>query len=64
MKLQRPQNRVLRTTGNFPKRTPICNTHVAFQLPHLYDFVNKLCRQQARVTQSHENANVRNIGQN
>jgi hypothetical protein len=29
---------------------------MAFQLPHLYDFVNKLCGQRTRVIQSHENA--------
>jgi hypothetical protein len=29
----------------------------------LYDYITKLCRQQAEVIQNHENANVRNIGQ-
>jgi hypothetical protein len=28
-----------------------------------YDYITKLCRQQAEVIQNHENANVRNIGQ-
>jgi hypothetical protein len=28
-----------------------------------YDYVTKLCRQQAEVIQNRENANVRNIGQ-
>jgi hypothetical protein len=36
---------------------------VAFQLPHVYDFIAKLCRQQAEVIQNHVNPNVRNIGQ-
>jgi hypothetical protein len=29
----------------------------------MYDYVTKLCRQQAEVIQNHENTNVRNIGQ-
>jgi hypothetical protein len=28
----------------------------------MYDFITKLCRQEAEVLQNHENANVRNIG--
>jgi hypothetical protein len=29
----------------------------------IYDYITKLCRQQAEVIQNHENKNVRNIGQ-
>jgi hypothetical protein len=29
----------------------------------VYDYKRKLCREQAEVIQSHENANVRNIGE-
>jgi hypothetical protein len=29
----------------------------------IYDYITKLCRQQAEVLQNHENANVRNIAQ-
>jgi hypothetical protein len=36
---------------------------MAFKLPHIYDYITKLCRQQAEVIQNHENADVRNIGQ-
>jgi hypothetical protein len=36
--------------------------HVAFQIPHIYDYITKLCRQQALI-QNHENVNVCNIGQ-
>jgi hypothetical protein len=32
LKLQWLQNKVLRTIGNFPGRTPDCNMHVAFQI--------------------------------
>jgi hypothetical protein len=34
---------------------------MAFKLPYVYDYVTKLCRQQA-VIQNHENTHVRNIG--
>jgi hypothetical protein len=36
---------------------------VAFQIPYVYDYVAKLCKQQARVIQNHENANFRNVRQ-
>jgi hypothetical protein len=62
-KLQRLQNRVLRTIGNFPRHTPVRNLLMAFKLPYIYDYITKLCRQQAEVLQNHENANVHNIGQ-
>jgi hypothetical protein len=63
LKLQRLQNRVLRTTGNFPWRTPVRELRKAFSIPYVYDYMTKLSKQQAEVIQNHENANVRNIGQ-
>jgi hypothetical protein len=36
---------------------------MAFGLPHIYDYVTKLCRQQAEFIQNHENESVRGIGQ-
>jgi hypothetical protein len=38
---------------------------MAFQIPYVYDYITKSCRQQAEVIQNHENENenVRNIGQ-
>jgi hypothetical protein len=36
---------------------------VAFKIPHVYDFITKLCRQQAEVIQNHVNSNVCKIGQ-
>jgi hypothetical protein len=59
MKLQRLQNKVLRTIGNFPRRTLVRK----FQIPYVYDYITKSCRQQAEVIQNHENENVRYIGQ-
>jgi hypothetical protein len=37
IKLQRLQNKVLRTTGNFPRRTPVRELHTAFNIPYVYD---------------------------
>jgi hypothetical protein len=36
---------------------------MAFNPPYLYDYMTKLCRQQAEVIQNHENYIVRCIGQ-
>jgi hypothetical protein len=63
LKLQRLQKKVLRTIGNFPRRTPVRELHKAFDIPYIYDYITKLCRQQAEVIQNRENANVRNKGQ-
>jgi hypothetical protein len=63
IKLQRLQNKVLRTIGNFPRHTPVRELHVAFNIPYVYDYIAKLCRQQAEVILNHDNVNVRNIGQ-
>jgi hypothetical protein len=63
LKLQRLQNKVLRTIGNFPKRTSVRDMLKAFRMPYVYDYITKSCRQQAEVIQNHENENVRYIGQ-
>jgi len=63
LKLHRLQNRVLRTIGNYPRRTSTRVLHMAFKIPYVYDFIRKLCRRQAEVIQNHGNENVRNIGQ-
>jgi hypothetical protein len=63
LKLQRLQNKVLSTIDNFPRRTPVRELLKAFNIPYIYDYITKLCRQQAEVIQNHENANVRNAGQ-
>jgi hypothetical protein len=59
MKLQRLQNKVLRTIGNFPRRTPVRELHKAFNIPYIYDYITKLCTQQAKVKRNRENPNVR-----
>jgi hypothetical protein len=63
LKMQRLQNKVLRIIGHFPRRTSVRELHVAFEIPYVYDFITKLCRQQAEVIQNYVNPNVRNIGQ-
>jgi hypothetical protein len=37
--------------------------HTAFKFPYGYDYITKLCRQQAEVIQNLENEPVRGIGQ-
>jgi hypothetical protein len=63
MKLQRLKNKVIRTIGNFPRRTSVREMHLAFHLSYVYDYMTKLCRQQAEVILNHDNENVRNNGQ-
>jgi hypothetical protein len=63
LKLQRLQNSVLRTIGNFPRHTSVRDMHVASRIPYVYGYETKLCRKQAEVIQNHENENVRYIGQ-
>jgi hypothetical protein len=63
MKLQRLQIKVPRTIGKFARNTPILDMYISFQIPYIYDFIIKLCKQQAKVIQHHENIHVSNTGQ-
>jgi hypothetical protein len=49
--------------GNKPSGPIKCRESTEWLHPHVYDFITKLCRQQAEVIQNHDNENVRNIGQ-
>jgi hypothetical protein len=51
LKLQRLKNKVLRITGNFPRRIPVRDLNTAFNLPYVlvHDYLTKLSRQQADV---------------
>jgi hypothetical protein len=60
---QRLQNKVIGSTGNFPRCTPVRDLHMAFKLLYIYDYITKLCKQQAEVIRNHDNKNVRAIGQ-
>jgi hypothetical protein len=62
LKLQRLQNKVLSTVGNSPRFTPVRDLHTAFNLPYIYNYITRLCRQK-EVIQNHENEHVRGIGQ-
>jgi hypothetical protein len=48
LKLQRLQNKVLRTIGNIARCTPVHDMHTAFNLPYVYDYITKVCRKQAK----------------
>jgi hypothetical protein len=63
LKLQRLQNRALRTIGNFPRCTLVRDLQTVFSRPYVYDYIIKLCRQQTDVIENHENEYVRGIGQ-
>jgi hypothetical protein len=63
LKFQGMQNKILRTTKNLPRCTLVRDMHTAFSLPHIYNYMTKLCRRQAEVIQNHENEHVRGIGQ-
>jgi hypothetical protein len=39
MKLQRLQNKVLRTIGNLPRRTPVHDLHTTFKSPYVYNYI-------------------------
>jgi hypothetical protein len=41
-KLQRLQNEVLGTTGEFPSHTPVREFHMAFHVLYTYDCIMKL----------------------
>jgi hypothetical protein len=36
---------------------------MSFQIPYVYNYITKLCRQEAQIIQNHEHIHVRNIGQ-
>jgi hypothetical protein len=48
--------------GHFARCTPVRDLHTAFNLPYVYDYIMKVCRQLAEVIQSHENEHVRSRG--
>jgi hypothetical protein len=63
LKLQRLQNKVLRTIRNFPRCTPVRDLRTAFNLPYVYDYITKFCRQQTKVIHNHGNNYVPSIVQ-
>jgi hypothetical protein len=63
LKLQRMQNWLLRSIGNFSRRTPVRDLHVAFQIPYEYDYITKLSKQQTEAIENNYNENIYKIGQ-
>jgi hypothetical protein len=63
LKIAAPAKKVLRTIGNFPRCTSVRDLHTAFNLPYVYDYITKFCRQQTEFIQNYENEHVRGIGQ-
>jgi hypothetical protein len=47
MKLQRLQNRFLRSISNVDRCTSVRDLHSGFKIPYVYDYITKLCRRQA-----------------
>jgi hypothetical protein len=63
IKLQRLENKVHHSIGNFPRRTPVREMQIGSHLPYVHDYMTKLCMQEAEVILNHDNENVRYIGQ-
>jgi hypothetical protein len=63
VKWQRLLNKVLRTVGNVSRFTLVRDVYAALNLPYVYDYITKLCRQQTEILQNHENERARSIGQ-
>jgi hypothetical protein len=63
LKLHRLRNKVLGNIDVFPRRYTGSPCAYGFQTSYIYDCITLLSMQQAEVMQNHENANVRNIGQ-
>jgi hypothetical protein len=63
IKLQHLENKVHRSTGNFPRHTPVCEMQMGSHFPYVHDYMTKLWMQEAEVILNHDNENVRYIGQ-
>jgi hypothetical protein len=63
MKVQCLQNKVLLISGKFERSTSVRDMHMSFQIPYVYDYITKLCRQQEKVIQQHERIHIQNTGQ-
>jgi len=61
--LQRLQNKVLRTVGNLPRRTPTRDFHMTFKIQYLQLTCYRTMQTAATVILNHENVDIRNIGQ-
>jgi hypothetical protein len=44
------------------RSTPVCELNMAFKIPHVYDYIAKICRTQVEVILNHVNLNMCGIG--
>jgi hypothetical protein len=71
LKFQCLQNKVLRTIGNFPRRTPVRDVHMALKLPYICDYITnyagnkqksyKIMKMQMFITLDKANCDTGNI---
>jgi hypothetical protein len=52
-KFQSLENKVLHTTGNFPRCTLDLDLHTFCNLSYAYDYITKMCMQQAEAIQNY-----------
>jgi hypothetical protein len=52
-----------RAIDNLDRLTLIRDLHVAFKISYVYDYITKLCTNQAEIIQNNQNANDYAIGQ-
>jgi hypothetical protein len=48
IKLQRLENKVHRSTGNFLRPTPVCEMQMGFHLPYVHDYMTKILHARSR----------------
>jgi hypothetical protein len=53
MKLKRLQNEALLAFGNYSRHTLVRDLHMAFRIPFVYDYMMRICRQQAEGKRNH-----------
>jgi hypothetical protein len=61
LKLQCLKNKVLHTIDKYPRYALDHKLLKDFNIPYIYDYITKLCRQQAEIIQNHGNSNAGNL---
>jgi hypothetical protein len=57
------KKKVFCINGTFPRCTLVRDLHMTFNLLYVYDYITKLCRQQAEVIQNHEYEHICSVQQ-
>jgi hypothetical protein len=63
LKIAVPAKKVFHVFGYFARCISVHDFHMALNIPHVYNYITKLCRQQAEVIQNHDNEHICTIGQ-